>query len=127
MLYTAAPRIWPTGSKPTLRIEVNSSVDKAEPHVPLRRISAIRASAVDGSPDRRGSSVTAHLSRGSPHDTLPPASEGRLTPRRRRRGRPTPGSAPAPVPGRGWLPHGWHTARGGPCPHSRRRLRLGGA
>src|SRR5579863_129098 len=51
MLYTAAPSTWPTGSKPTLRIAANSSADSAEPQVPLRRISAIRASAVAGSPD----------------------------------------------------------------------------
>ena len=73
MLYTAAPKTCPAGSNPTLRIAVNSSADSAEPHVPLRRISAIRASATGGSPALRGSFVTAHLSRGSPHDTLPRA------------------------------------------------------
>src|ERR1700678_3727014 len=49
MLYTAAPSTWPTGSKPTLRIATNSSELSAEPHVPLARISAIRASAAAGS------------------------------------------------------------------------------
>src|SRR5580698_1983839 len=49
MLYTAAPNTWPTGSKPTLRIAANSSEVSAEPHVPLARISAIRASATAGS------------------------------------------------------------------------------
>src|SRR5580700_339230 len=48
MLYTAAPSTWPTGSKPTLRIAANSSEVSAEPHVPLRRISCIRASAAGG-------------------------------------------------------------------------------
>src|SRR5260370_8258680 len=49
MLYTQAPSTWPTGSKPTLRIAANSSEVRAEPQVPLRRISAIRASAAAGS------------------------------------------------------------------------------
>src|SRR5580704_9336783 len=49
MLYTAAPSTWPTGSKPTLRIAANSSAVSAEPQVPLRRISAILASATAGS------------------------------------------------------------------------------
>src|ERR1700722_11242950 len=49
MLLTAAPSTWPTGSKPTLRIATNSSELSAEPHVPLARISAIRASAEAGS------------------------------------------------------------------------------
>src|SRR6266851_3148998 len=49
MLYTQAPSTWPTGSKPTLRIAANSSDVRAEPQVPLRRISAIRASAAAGS------------------------------------------------------------------------------
>src|ERR1700753_1059718 len=69
MLYTAAPSTCPVGSKPTLRIAVNSSVDRADPQVPLCRSSAIRAAAAGGRPDRRGSSVTAHLSRGAP--TIP--------------------------------------------------------
>src|SRR5215472_7152559 len=50
MLYTAAPSTWPTGSKPVLRIAANSLVDSDEPQVPLRRISAIRAAATEGSP-----------------------------------------------------------------------------
>src|SRR6516162_5257725 len=49
MLYTQAPSTWPAGSNPTLRIAANSSEVSAEPHVPLRRISAIRASATAGS------------------------------------------------------------------------------
>src|SRR5258708_24081254 len=50
MLSTAAPRTCPAGSKPTLLIEVNSSAVRAEPQVPLLRISAIRAVAAGGSP-----------------------------------------------------------------------------
>src|SRR6516162_7421398 len=48
MLYTQAPSTWPAGSNPTLRIAANSSDVSAEPQVPLRRISAIRASATEG-------------------------------------------------------------------------------
>src|ERR1700753_3673443 len=66
MLYTAAPSTCPVGSKPTLRIAVNSSADRDAPHGPLWRISAIRAAAAGGSPERRGSSVTAYLSRSYP-------------------------------------------------------------
>src|SRR5215813_15665504 len=50
MLYTAAPRTCPAGSNPVLRIAANSFVDRAEPQVPLRRISAIRSRATEGRP-----------------------------------------------------------------------------
>src|ERR1700759_1216469 len=80
MLYTAAPSTCPVGSKPTLRIAVNSSVDRAEPQVPLCRISAIRAAAAGGSPDRRGSSVTAYLSRGAPTIPGPPRADAQAGP-----------------------------------------------
>ena len=43
------PNTWPTGSKPTLRIAANSSAVSADPHVPLDRSAAIRASATAGS------------------------------------------------------------------------------
>src|SRR5215470_7107800 len=46
--YTAAPNTWPTGSKPTLRMAANSPEVSEDPHVPLTRISAIRASATAG-------------------------------------------------------------------------------
>src|SRR5215467_10126572 len=59
MLYTHAPSTWPTGSKPTPRIAANSSVESADPQVPLPRISAIRARAADGSPAPVLSSVNA--------------------------------------------------------------------
>ena len=48
MLYTAAPSTWPTGWKPTERTAANSSDVSAEPQVPLRLISASRASAAGG-------------------------------------------------------------------------------
>src|SRR5215469_17809612 len=48
MLYTAAPSTCPTGSNPVLLIAVNSSAVSADPQVPLRRISASRASATGG-------------------------------------------------------------------------------
>src|SRR5215469_14757912 len=57
MLYTAAPSTWPTGSNPVLLIAANSSAVSADPQVPLRRISAIRASAAGGRP-LPGSTVT---------------------------------------------------------------------
>src|ERR1700753_2143470 len=69
MLYTAAPSTRPVASNPTLRIAVNSSADRAEPQVPLWRISAIRAAAAGGSPSRRASSVTGAPFSRSPHDT----------------------------------------------------------
>src|SRR6201995_4784146 len=69
MLYTAAPSTCPVGSNPTLRIAVNSSADRAEPQVPLRRISSIRAAAAGGSPDRRAASVTGAPFFGWPHIT----------------------------------------------------------
>jgi len=63
MLYTHAPSTWPTGSKPTPRIAANSSVESADPQVPLSRISAIRARAADGSPAPVLSSVNTAPSR----------------------------------------------------------------
>src|SRR5215469_2201533 len=50
MLYTAAPSTCPAGSNPVLRIAANSFVDRAEPQVPVRRISAIRSRATEGRP-----------------------------------------------------------------------------
>src|SRR5215468_1453847 len=58
MLYTHAPSTWPTGSNPTPRIAANSSVDSAEPQVPLPRISVIRSRAAGGSLAPVLSSVT---------------------------------------------------------------------
>src|ERR1700753_55123 len=101
MLYTAAPSTCPVGSKPTLRIAVNSSADRADPQVPLWRISAIRAAAAGGRPGRGASSVTAYLSRG--HPTILGASTGTRATGRRHLWRPTHGYAPGPVPGHGWL------------------------
>src|SRR5450755_4934630 len=58
-LYTAAPNTWPTGSKPTLRMAANSATVSADPHVPLDRTSAIRASATAGSSSRTPSASVA--------------------------------------------------------------------
>src|SRR5215471_18260621 len=68
MLYTAAPSTCPAGSNPVLRIAANSFVDRAEPQVPLRRISAIRARATEGRPLPAWPSATAR--------PLPNAAEG---------------------------------------------------
>jgi hypothetical protein len=46
--YTAAPNTWPTGSKPALRIAANSPEVSEDPHRPLGRTCAVRASATAG-------------------------------------------------------------------------------
>src|SRR5215472_12158204 len=103
MLYTAAPSTWPAGSNPVLRIAANSFVDRAEPQVPLRRISAIRACATRGRPLPVGPSATARplpmslRVRRFPHDTGP----GHLhrSPAQVPGGRPLAATAPlAPEP-----------------------------
>src|SRR5215475_7405102 len=121
MLYTAAPSTWPTGSKPVLRIAANSPVDSDEPQVLLRRISAIRAAATEGSPLSLPPSATRApfpAVRRRFHDTGP-ARAGIS----RRSGRPIPCCARAPSPAPGPLPPGSDRGRAGLWPGSHRRAR----
>src|SRR5215471_21671552 len=97
MLYTHAPSTCPTGSKPALRIAANSSVDSADPQVPLPRISDIRAWAAGG---RALSSVTACPFRLLDAAPTLPFRAGR------------PGRGPAGGQGRSWREAGSRTARG---------------